>query len=214
MNRKAIAGFTVIEIMLTIAVAGVLLAVAVPSFTAMVMNNCLTTKTNGFVSAMQLARSSAITYRENVLVGSITCRLDEDNNGAGDGTCSTSDEFGEGLVVYRDLDGDGFADTLVEDLNGNGTLDVGEDLNANGRLDEEILRRFSFTCPATMNETTLGTIDTVANSTAFTYEPNGAADPRATIDVCDSRDSSAYTGRRITLSATGRPTTDASFTCP
>jgi type IV fimbrial biogenesis protein FimT len=192
--------------MLTIAIAAVLLAVAVPSYTNMVLNNCLTAKTNSFVSAMQLARSSAITFRENVSVGSITCRLDENNDGAGDGTCANADDFGEGIVVFRDLDGDGFADTLVEDINGNGALDVGEDLNANNILDQEIIRRFSFNCAATMDET--------ANSTAFVYSPNGGADPLATINVCDSRDSSTYTGRQMSLSATGRPTTDSSFTCP
>ena len=125
MNRQNRAGFTIIELMLTIAIAAVLLAVAVPSYTNMVLNNCLTAKTNQLVSAMQLARSTAVTFRDEVTVGSISCQLDEDNNNAADGSCATADrqddEFGEGVVVYRDLDGDGFADLEAdEDADGDG----------------------------------------------------------------------------------------------
>lgn len=219
MKRKTHAGFTIIELMLTIAIAAVLLAVAVPSYRTMVLNNCLTSKTNSFVSAMQLARSSAVTFREDVTVGALTCRLDTNDDDAAEGNCATApfpgNEFGAGVVVYRDLDADGFADTAsVEDPNGNGTLEAGEDLNNNGIIDLEIIRRISFTCDATMNETTDGGNDTTNNSTAFVYGPNGSANPRATLDVCDSRPSSEYSGRRITLSATGRPTTDPTFTCP
>ncbi len=220
MNRKNHAGFTIIELMLTIAIAAVLLAVAVPSYTNMVLNNCLTTKTNQLVSAMQLARSTAVTFRDEVTVGSISCQLDEDNNNAADGSCATSErqnnEFGEGVVVYRDLDGDGFADLEAdEDADGDGVLDPGEDLNGNGVLDDdvpEIIRRFNFNCAATMNSTINGTA--VAATAAIVYQSNGAADGGATIEVCDSRDSASYDGKLITLTTTGRPTTDTAHTCP
>jgi len=200
-------GFTLIELMMTIVIAGVLLAVAVPSYTTMVLNNCLTTKANGFVGAMQLARSMAITFREDVTVGALPCRL---SGGAG---CDTANEFGTGIVVFRDLDGDSLADSGSEDVNANGLLDAGEDLNNNGLIDREIIKQVTFNCAATMNEIALGA-DTINNSTALVYSPNGSATPRGTIEICDTRDSSTYSGRRISLSATGRPTTDATITCP
>ncbi len=214
MNRQNHAGFTIIELMLTIAIAAILLAFAIPSYTDMVLNNCLTSKANSFVGALQLARSTAITFREDVSVGSLTCRIDETNNGSANGTCDNADDFGEGVVVYRDIDADGLADELVEDVNGNGALDPGEDLNGNGILDTEILKRVQFTCAATMDETTETGVDTINNSTVLVYGPNGSATPRATINICDRRDGADYSGRRISLSATGRPLTNTTFTCP
>ena len=207
MKRKTHAGFTIIELMLSIAIAGVLLAVAVPSYTTMVLNNCLTTKTNSFVSAMQLARSSAVTFGANVTVGALPCSL---SGGAG---CATANEFGTGLVVFRDIDNDGLADTDVEDANGNGVLDVGEDLNLNGILDVEIIKQVRFNCDATMNEVAFGA-DLVNDSTALVYSPTGTAAPLGTIDVCDTRAPAVGIGRQITLRATGRPQTNSSFTCP
>ena len=119
-----------------------------------------------------------------------------------------------GIVVYRDVDGDGLADTLIEDANSNGTLDVGEDINGNDRLDVELIKISRFDCAATLNETTDGANDTTDNSTQITYTLKGSALQRGTLNVCDNRPSSEYKGRRISLSATGRPATDADFSCP
>jgi type IV fimbrial biogenesis protein FimT len=210
MNRKHIAGFTIIELMLSIALAGVLLAIAAPSYTTMVLNNCLTTKANGLVSALQLARSSAITFHDDVTVGALPCSV------SGGAACSTTNEFGSGVVVFRDIDGDNLADAAIEDADGDGVLDAGEDLNGNGILDREIIKMVRFdSCAATMDETTGGD-DTIADSTALVYASNGAATPRGTINICDTRDNTTYDARRITLSATGRPTTEipTSNPCP
>jgi type IV fimbrial biogenesis protein FimT len=205
MKRKKTTGFTLIELMMTIVIAGILLAVAVPSYTTMVLNNCLTTKTNGFISAMQLARSSAVTFRAPVTVGALPCSL------SGGGACDITDEFGTGIVVFLDVDADGVADTDVEDANGDGVLNPGEDFNGNGRLDIEIIKQVRFNCAATMDEVALG-IDAVVNSTALVYSPTGSATPLGTINICDTR--TGETGRQVTLSATGRPTTNSTFVCP
>lgn len=199
-------GFTIIELMLTIALGAVLLALAVPSYTTMVKNNCLTTKTNGLISAIQLARSTAITARTDILFSPM-CTLDSDAS-----TCTdANNEFGDGIVVFRDIDGSGFPNTTVdEDVNGNGTLDAGEDLNLNGTLDNdltEIIRANDFGCAATINET--------SNNLVLTYSLNGSASPLGTFDICDDRNSSEYTGRQVTLTTTGRAATDSNYTsCP
>lgn len=53
-------GFTMIELMVAIAVAAVLIAVAVPSFRALTVSNALTTAANDLVGALNLARMEAI----------------------------------------------------------------------------------------------------------------------------------------------------------
>jgi type IV fimbrial biogenesis protein FimT len=53
-------GFTLVELMVTIFVAGVLLAVAVPSFNRMMVTSRVTAQANELVAAINFARSEAI----------------------------------------------------------------------------------------------------------------------------------------------------------
>lgn len=53
-------GFTLIELMVAVAIAAILLAVAVPSFNAMLAGNRLATQTNDVIGAVLFARSEAI----------------------------------------------------------------------------------------------------------------------------------------------------------
>ncbi|GAA3951006.1 GspH/FimT family pseudopilin [Allohahella marinimesophila] len=53
-------GFTLLELMIVLAISAILLTVGVPSFQAMIKNNRITTATNSFVSQLNYARSEAI----------------------------------------------------------------------------------------------------------------------------------------------------------
>ena len=53
-------GYTLIELMVTITAAGILMSIAVPSYTAVIDNTRLTTYTNDLVTALNYARSEAI----------------------------------------------------------------------------------------------------------------------------------------------------------
>ncbi len=54
------AGFTLIELMITLLVGAILLSIAVPSFRTFVQNSRLTTESNSLVYSLNLARSNAV----------------------------------------------------------------------------------------------------------------------------------------------------------
>ncbi len=51
MNRRPQAGFTLVELMMTILAGAILLTIAVPSFQTMIRNNRLATQVNDFCAA-------------------------------------------------------------------------------------------------------------------------------------------------------------------
>lgn len=53
-------GFTLIELMVTVAILAIVLAVGVPSFQRFIRDNQVRTDTNAFISGLQLARSEAV----------------------------------------------------------------------------------------------------------------------------------------------------------
>ena len=72
-------GFTLIELLITVVIAAILMALAMPSFSSMLMNNRLSAQANAFVNALNYARSNALTQNVNAQVcplgaaGSVTC---------------------------------------------------------------------------------------------------------------------------------------------
>ena len=58
-SMKNVRGFTLIELMITLAVAAILITAALPSFNEFIKNNRLTTQANNFIATLNLARSEA-----------------------------------------------------------------------------------------------------------------------------------------------------------
>ncbi len=150
-------GFTLIELMIGIAIGGVLLAIAIPSFSDLQKNNCLTASTNSFVTSLQLARSVAVKRNTDV---TLTATDSSDN----------TNEWGSGWTI-----------TIDEDRNSNNTLDTGEDYDGNGALDSAAsVRVVTLGCSLT-------TIDETGDDTAFTYGSDGFIDSGGTFNICDDR---------------------------
>jgi len=59
-HPKQASGFTLLELIVTISIAGILMSMAIPTFSDMMRNNRLTTYTNEMVTSLNLARSEAI----------------------------------------------------------------------------------------------------------------------------------------------------------
>jgi type IV fimbrial biogenesis protein FimT len=95
MGRKQ-QGLTLIELMVTLAVAIILITVGMPMFTGMAANNRATTQANTFLSALKLARSEAVKRATEVSVCAVA---DPDANPV---ICGTSADWGNGLLVFTD----------------------------------------------------------------------------------------------------------------
>jgi len=99
-------GFSLIELLVTLAIAAILLAVAAPSLRGLVGEERLTGVTNELVYALQLSRSEAIKRAATVrlcpsrapLAAVPTCA----DNGFADGWIVVADESGDGLIGAGD----------------------------------------------------------------------------------------------------------------
>jgi type IV fimbrial biogenesis protein FimT len=91
-------GFTLVELMITIAVLAITLAVAVPSFTQMTRRNALTAGANEILAAIQTARIEAVRRNQRVSL----CA-------SSDGATCNSDDWSR-MIVLVDADNEVVAD--------------------------------------------------------------------------------------------------------
>ena len=96
-------GFTLVEMIITVAIAAIVLGMGIPGFQQLIRANRTVTEVNRLVTALSLARSEAV--KRNVTVA--ICRASGSN-------CSNAVNWENGWVV--------FADNLIQ----NGTIDAGE----------------------------------------------------------------------------------------
>lgn len=97
---KPAKGFTLLELLVTVTVAALLLATGVPGFRAIIMNSRLVGQTNEFVTAINVARSSAVRYQRNATV----C-LSSDFDAAVP-SCDGGTDWSTGWIVWVDRNRD------------------------------------------------------------------------------------------------------------
>jgi type IV fimbrial biogenesis protein FimT len=71
-NASRPAGFTIIELMVSLVVLGILVTVAIPSFNDLVLSTRIKSAASDLYGALSLARSEAIKRNANVTVGPLT----------------------------------------------------------------------------------------------------------------------------------------------
>jgi type IV fimbrial biogenesis protein FimT len=93
---RRVGGFTLIEIMVTVAVLAVLLVAAAPAMTDMVLNNRMAGLSNDLMSDLAIARSEALKRGQRVVL----CK-----NAGNDSSCGTG-LWANGWLLYIDTDAD------------------------------------------------------------------------------------------------------------
>ena len=68
MKNRTQTGFTLVELMIALALAAVLLGIGVPAFTNFILNNRMIAVSNDLVTALQFARSEAVKRNNNVTI--------------------------------------------------------------------------------------------------------------------------------------------------
>lgn len=112
-------GFTLLELLITISIVGIIAAFAVPSFREMIANNRLAAQTNEVTSLISFARSEASKLSQGV----VTVCASSDS-----ASCSESSNWENGLIVFRDDDMNRVVDTTDQLLKVNGSLAGGNTL--------------------------------------------------------------------------------------
>jgi prepilin-type N-terminal cleavage/methylation domain-containing protein len=190
-------GFTLIELMIVVVIAGVLLGIGIPQYTILRKNNCIVTNTNRLVATLQYARSEAAKRNANVSIrarnGSwrlgfeiITDEIDAD----GDGKCAGVEDH----------------DNSITRVGGNppgGTCDT-----------DGILKVIELGCgdidPARGLQISHNKIDDVTNQ-KFTYRSSGRINNQAlggVFSICMANFVGADRGRETHVSSIGRPQTN------
>lgn len=193
--RRGERGFTLVEMLVTLTVFAVLISLAAPSFTRMMLADRITAQTNELVMGLNAAKSEAIRLGQPV---SLRARDDANPN-----------DFHRGWHTFTDANADGAAEVPATPEDGTVMRDT---LAAAGRTTVERVTRAG-TSPAFTYDAATSSL----NGRQFvTFNARGGINSSgpAFFRVCDSSNSSVP-GRIIQVSIVGRVSLDnTKLACP
>jgi type IV fimbrial biogenesis protein FimT len=98
-------GFTLVEMMVTLAVLGIILGIAAPSMQSFIRNTRLASGSEELLMSLMMAQSEAIKRGSSVTVCNTA------NPTADSPSCSNSSDWRSGWLVFVDVNNDGVLDT-------------------------------------------------------------------------------------------------------
>lgn len=109
--KKKTQAFTLVELLIIVALIGILTAYGLPYLKGFTTNTGLTSNNNDLVASLQLARSASIRYQERVVI------CTSSNSMQPVPTCGAVDTpWHDGWIVYRDIGGNFILDPEDEIL--------------------------------------------------------------------------------------------------
>lgn len=156
MNRNA--GFTLIELIVTMALAAIVLTIGVPTFRTAILNNTRLAQVNEFVGVLNLARSEAAKSGSRVVI----CRSTDSAN------CTVADpgRWDGGWIVFVDRDQ-------------NSVPGSGEIIKVQGSIPQNFTLRTSGVLTQT--------VVYISNGALFSPGAIDSAACQGTFKLCDSR---------------------------
>ena len=179
---KKSAAFTLVELLITVTIFGILAGIAAPSYISWVQDSAMVNNTNNLIGALQLARSEAIKRDGRVSV----CQS-ADANTAATPSCAGTGQWEDGWVVWADENGNNVVDSSEDIIR---VADQATGANVTMRGTATVANVISFDASGLPVDTSgnnyTGTVR-ICDDRGLTTLDNGKTDARAVVILASGR---------------------------